>query len=98
MARRIIWTPEAEKRFSDVIYYLEKKFSKKEAGLFIVNADRVINHIARFPKAFRLAGKSDLREALITEHNLLIYKATRKTIYILTFWDTRQNPPRKFKK
>ena len=39
--------------------------------------------------------KEDVREAPITKHNLLLYRVTDNTIYLLYFWDTRKDPERK---
>lgn len=41
---------------------------------------------------FRRIGKRNLYEALITPHNLMIYKLVSDEIHIITFWDTRRNP------
>ena len=37
----------------------------------------------------------NVHEALITSHNLLIYKVYPTRIDLLTFWDTRQHPQKK---
>jgi hypothetical protein len=36
-------------------------------------------------------------EALITKHNLLLFRIEGNRIELLTFFDTRQNPNKKFK-
>ncbi len=44
---------------------------------------------------FRKTNKKNVREALVTEHNLLVYKIYPDHISLITFWDTRQNPKKK---
>ncbi len=95
MAKKIIWTPEAEKTFKAVIDYLERHWSKKEIQNFIERVNSVTEHVKKHPMSYRFAGKDDVREALITKQNLLLYRVSGDTIYLLYFWDTRKNPERK---
>lgn len=95
MVKKVIWTPKAEKSFNSIISYLEEHWSEKEAGHFINKTNSIINHIAIFPLAYREAGKEDVREALITRQNLLLYRISGNIIYLLYFWDTRRNPLKK---
>ncbi len=51
------------------------------------------------PFLFRKMGTKNFREALITKHNLLVYKVTKKQVFVVTVWDTRMHPvKKKFKK
>ena len=95
MVKKIIWTPKAEKSFDTVIAYLEEHWSEREVGHFIEKVNTIIEHITRFPLSYREAGKEDIREALITKQNLLLYRISGNTIYLLYFWDTRRNPLKK---
>ena len=95
MAKKIIWTPEAEKTFDAIIDYLQEYWSEREIGNFIERVNSVTEHIKRHPLSYRSAGKEDVREALITKQNLLLYRVSGETIYLLYFWDTRKNPERK---
>ncbi len=95
MVKEIIWTPLAEKTHDAVIDYLEQEWSEKEVTNFIVKVNNIVLHISRHPLAYRSAGKEDVREAIITKHNLLLYRISGQIIYLLYFWDTRKNPARK---
>ena len=95
MVEKIIWTPESEKSFDAVVAYLNGKWSDREVKFFIERANTVIEHIAHYPLSYRSAGKDDVREALITKQNLLLYRIVGETIYLLYFWDTRRNPATK---
>lgn len=95
MVKKIIWTPQAEKSFDAVINYLQEQWSEKEIVNFVEKVNTVVSHIAHFPLSYRSAGKDDMREALITKHNLLLYRIAGNTVYILYCWDTRKNPMKK---
>ena len=95
MVKKIIWTPEAEKSFEAVIDYLQKHWSQRELEKFIEQVNNIVYHITRHPLAYRKGAKDDIREALITKHNLLLYRILGETIYILYVWETRKNPLKK---
>lgn len=98
MDRQIIWLPKAEERFDEIISYLQKNWTEKEIINFIKRTQIVLNLISRFPRLYRRSKKKTIYEALITKHNLLLYRITRRNIELITFFDTRQNPKSKFKK
>ena len=95
MVKKVIWTPEAEKSFDAVIAYLEEHWTRREIKNFLEQTNVIIQHITRHPLSFRSAGKEDIREALITKQNLLLYRISEGTLYLLYFWDTRKNPVKK---
>jgi plasmid stabilization system protein ParE len=95
MAKEVRWTQESIDTFNKVIEYLEHNWTEKETGNFIQATNRVILFIAENPKMFRKTNKLNIHEALVTSHNLLIYKIYPTSIALLSFWDTRQHPRRK---
>ena len=97
MAQQIIWTPQAEKSFKNIIDYLEENWTKKEVLNFIEATENTIRHISRNPKMFRKSFRENLYEAVVTRHNLLIFLIKDTTIDIIIFWDTRQHPKNKSK-
>ena len=95
MAQEVRWTAESVDAFYRIINYLEKEWTQREVENFVRATDRVIEYIAIHPHMFRGTNKKNIREALVTPHNLLIYKIPPTHIDILTFWDTRQHPRKK---
>jgi plasmid stabilization system protein ParE len=95
MVKEVIWTPEAEASFERVIQYLHENWTDKEIEKFIRATDEVITYITKNPKMFRKTNNDNVHEALVTPHNLLIYKIYPKRIDLIAFWDTRQNPKKK---
>ena len=97
MAKEIIWTPQAENTFKSVLVYLEENWTIREIENFIASTDAIIKHISKHPEIFRRSNEIGFHEALVTKHNLLIYKVKPESIDLITFWDTRQNPKKKLK-
>jgi plasmid stabilization system protein ParE len=95
MAKAIIWTPEAEETFDAIINYLENNWTEREIEYFINTTNKVIELLAENPKIYRKTNRKNIHEALVTPHNLLIYKINTTHIDLLMFWDTRQNPRRR---
>ncbi len=95
MAKEIIWSPRSEATFYNVIEYLQAKWTDKEIDNFLNATENVINYISEFPLMFRKTNKKNIHEALITPHNLLIYKIYPDHIFLITFYDTRQSPRKK---
>jgi hypothetical protein len=59
---------------------------------FLADVDEVVQCIRMCPFIFRASGYKDVREALVTKHNLLFYRITEDRIFLLTLWDTRRDP------
>ena len=97
MAKEITWTPEAEKTHNSVVDYLKRDWSEKEVIRFIEKVNNIVEHISRHPLVYPIAGKEDVREAVITKHNILLYRIAGQKIFLLYFWDTRKNPAKKRK-
>ena len=97
MARQIIWLPKAEEKFDEIIAYLQNNWTEKEVSNFIKRTEKVLQLILAFPKLYRRSKRKNIYEAFITKHNLLLYRITRHKIELITFFDTRQHPKKKFK-
>jgi len=95
MVKEIRWTQESVDTFDKTIEYLEREWTEKEVYNFIQATARVIQFISEYPAMFRKTSKRNVHEALITPHNLLIYKVYSSDITLITFWDTRQHPRKK---
>mgnify|MGYP000851673347 CR=1 FL=1 len=92
MGRQVIWTPRAEEDLQRICRYLSAEWGSTVLNTFLDTVDGTVERIRIFPHLFRSSGKADVREALITKHNLLFYRVTADRIFLLTIWDTRRNP------
>ncbi|MEP7237665.1 MAG: type II toxin-antitoxin system RelE/ParE family toxin [Ferruginibacter sp.] len=97
MDYQIIWLPKAEARFQEIIEYLEYKWNNRVIEKFIEQTEKVLTQIKQRPTIFRRSAKMNIHEALVTKHNLLIYRINGSKIELLTFFDTRQDPKKKWK-
>ena len=96
MVKQIVWTPQAEKTLAQVVDYLEKEWTEKEIYKLFYSLNSTIDLIKLQPKLFRcISKKHHIHEALITKHNLMIYKIHKNSVVIITFWDTRKHPKTK---
>jgi hypothetical protein len=81
-----------------VIDYLQQYWNDTVIKKFIVQTEKVLAQVHQRPKMFRRSAKMDIYEVLITKHNLLLYRVKGSNIELLTFFDTRQHPKKKFRK
>lgn len=98
MALEIIWSPNAIKRFEEIIDFLNENWTEREIKIFIKKTVKVLAYISDNPKMFRKSLKrKSTHEALISKQVMLIYQLKPAKIELLTFWDTRQHPRKKFR-
>ena len=96
MALEIVWSPRSERNLDSIIEYLKTDWTEREAANFIKQVSKITNLVSESPLLFRaLTGEHNVREAVITKHNLLIYRVHSDRIEILAVFDTRQNPKKK---
>jgi len=91
----VIWTSKARITFFGVLDYLDKNWTRNEMIQFNQRTHIIINAIRKNPGIFPASAKyKEVRRAVIDKNNSLFYKIddTAKKIYLLTFFDSRQNP------
>ena len=97
MAFEIVWLPKAQKRYDEIICWLQEKWTDKEITHFIYRTNEILDLIAENPALYKKSGKENVRQVAITKHNLLLYRKKNNKVELLTFFDTRQDPRKKFK-
>lgn len=96
MALNVIWSPKALNNFHDIISYLQEDWNETVVKDFVYKADNLISQISTYPQSFRqISDRYSVREAVITKHNLLLYRIQKDQILLLAFFDTRQHPKKK---
>jgi plasmid stabilization system protein ParE len=96
MALEVIWSPSSLNNLEEVIQYLRKNWSHQVVKDFIIRMDSVVQLISEHPQIFRQVSiNNSVREAVITKHNLLLYRITQSRILILAVFDIRQHPRKK---
>lgn len=93
----IIWSAKAKITFFKVLDYLDKNWTKKEIRQFILRTELVLNTIKKNPGIFPVSSKQkNIRKAIVDKNNSFFYEVDsyKQKIYLLTFFDNRQNPER----
>lgn len=95
MIYQVVWFSNAQQRYREIINYLEENWSENEVKNFVHLTNNLIDQIELNPLLFKKVSKSGLRQAVLTKHNLILYRIEKDQIQLLTIFDTRQNPRKK---
>jgi len=91
----VIWSAKARITFYKVLDYLENNWNRREIVKFNKRTEVILQAIKRNPGIFPLSQKQmKIRKAIVDKNNSLFYKVDERNerIYLLTFFDNRQNP------
>ncbi|GAB1463086.1 hypothetical protein MASR2M52_11170 [Pedobacter sp.] len=76
-----------------VLDYLEQVWGDKYVSNFIVNTERTLKLISKYPAIYELIPNlADVRKAVLHKNCSFLYRVKNETIELLVFWDTRQEP------
>jgi len=92
MVKQVIWTHRAQEDRRKILAYWRYRnksvtYSRKLNQLF----KQVIKIISEFPRIGKLTNDKNARIKVVKDY-LIIYQESKTTIYILTIWDSRQDP------
>lgn len=91
----ILWSKESKHLFDKIIHYLKKEWSVREADNFINELKNFERTVIKFPEIYpRSKQKPELRRAVVTKHNSVIYAIDYKSnlIRVYTIFDNRKQP------
>jgi plasmid stabilization system protein ParE len=90
---RIIWTDEAYKNLQHIIDFLEKSWTEKEIRKFVRLLDKQLVLITKNPALYPYSKKSrHIHKSVLTKQITLYYRVVETDIYLVTLFDSRQNP------
>ncbi len=93
MSLQVFYTPRAKETLKSVYVFINQKFGTRVASKFVEKAEKTIALIAAQPFMFKASAiDTNLRVGLITKQCSLFYKVTETSVYLLFFWDNRQEP------
>ena len=95
MVSKIIWSTLAIRTYGENIDYLVKSWTTKEVEKFVDLTAKKLEALKRFPgTGYPLSQNRYLRKTLIGKRIILIYryKPRKKTIELIRFFNTWQNP------
>lgn len=92
MAKQVIWSLRAQKDKKEILDYWRQRnksdtYSKKLNELF----KESIKIILDFPQIGKVTDDTKARIKIVRDY-LIIYEETDTQIFILTIWDSRQDP------
>lgn len=91
---KIIWSPKAKRQRGDIYKYWNKRNGNNNYSLKL---NTEIKHILNLVKNTPLMGmeveqRKAIRRVLVLTNYSIFYTFDKENIYILSFWDNRQNP------
>ncbi len=89
---KLIWSEEAKNNLSEIIDYLEERWTEKEISQFLKKLNHQLDLIRHNPKLFPKVNRKGVRKSVLSKQVSIFYKSNRKEINILFIFDTRQNP------
>lgn len=92
MVKRITWSPKAQKERKEILEYWfkrnrSKSYTKKLNRLFL----EAINLIKEYPEIGKPTNLDNVRAKIIRDY-IMFYEINDDVLFILSIWDTRQNP------
>lgn len=92
MVKQVIWSLRAQEDRKNILNYWRQRngsitYSKKLNYLF----KEAVPIIKDFPQVGKLTDQKNVRMKIVRDY-FIIYEDTGTTIYILTIWDSRQDP------
>lgn len=91
----VIWSAKAKIAYYKVLDYLDVNWTKREIIQFSRRTEMVIQALKKNPEMFPASLIHDkIRKAFIDKNNSFFYQVDKQNnkIYLLTFFDNRQNP------
>lgn len=93
MSFQIRTSPRSKFTSKSVYNFINNKFGNRAANEFILKTEKTLKLIAEYPYMFKASGIADnIRIGFITKQTSLVYMITDDAIYLLYFWDNRQEP------
>ncbi|TKG91976.1 type II toxin-antitoxin system RelE/ParE family toxin [Puteibacter caeruleilacunae] len=95
MSRRIILTKRAESKLIKLLEYLEQNWSVRIRNKFLKKLRKSLNVLKEQPDSFpKSIENRGLHRYVMTKQTTIYYRFDLENLYVITFFDTRQNPRR----
>ncbi|MCO4291377.1 type II toxin-antitoxin system RelE/ParE family toxin [Solitalea sp. MAHUQ-68] len=92
---QVFLTARAERNFYSIVTYLKNKWGEKTANEFIQKTDQVFKLLKSFPSIGQIE-QEDIRGFQLSPQTRILYRVGKNKIIVLTFFDVRQHPGKKF--
>lgn len=91
----IFLTPGAEKNLDSILEHISDNWGAATAGEFVRKVDHFFDLLSKYPSIGQLE-KMDIRGFQISPHTRILYRVKNDKIIVLSFFDVRQTPEKKF--
>jgi len=92
---KIVSSEEAVQGLTEIIGYIENRFSEKDVKKFVKILDYHLEAIQSNPKISPLSHKSkSIRRANVAKLTSIFYSVDGDKIYLISLFDNRKNPKR----
>jgi plasmid stabilization system protein ParE len=96
LALKIFWTIRAEKKFEKIIQYLLDTFGEKSARVFTKKVFMFLEILVDFPELGSIENiDRGIRGFTLTRQVNIFYSVSGEKIFLLDFFDNRQDPNKK---
>lgn len=92
---QVFVSPKAEKNFDLIVDYLNHKWGEQTAKQFVQKTDDIFTILKNYPLLGSIE-KGTIRGLQLSRQTKLLYRIVNEKIIILSFFDVRQNPEKKF--
>ncbi len=89
---KVIWSVEAVENLERIIQYLQENWTEKEIKKFLKKLEKTISIIKKQPLSFPKSQYIEARKLVLSKQTTIFYKVYADAIYIVTIFDSRQNP------
>ncbi len=96
---KILWTKSAQNSSDSIVDYLKTEWSNHSAIKFVIKTVIFPGILKENPKIGKKENiKNDLRSFVLTRQTTVFYRIKNdKTVVLLQFFDTRQDPKKRLK-
>ena len=93
MSRKVDISKTAQKKLDKLLDFLIEEWSERVKREFVLKLDQSIKILKSQPEAFPESNlRKGLRKCVITKQTTLYYRYNSRKIFLVTLFDTRQNP------
>ena len=91
---KVIWTPNAELSFANELEFISKKWTSREVFNFIDLVDDFVRKLEQGTIIGKVSNSTNIHSFVISKQTTLYFDVLEnsKTIYLLLFWNNKQNP------
>jgi plasmid stabilization system protein ParE len=97
--KKIVISTEAKEDLENILSFLSENWGDKVVREFLQKINTFYYIVSVNPRLFGYYNKTkNIRKYIISRHNIIYYRISKKEVQIITVFDTRQNPSKLRKK